>query len=323
MSVKEKILKVLETNKGTSISGESLAKEMGVSRTAVWKAIKALREDGYQIEAAPNKGYFISEGEDPVSKQGIKQYLRPKWQRLPLHIYRTVDSTNNVAKQLALEEAEHGTAVLAFHQSKGKGRLGRSFISPANSGIYLSILLKPSFDMGHAILVTTAASVAVARAIETVCNQQAEIKWVNDVYLNKKKICGILTEAITDFETGEIQYLILGIGVNCSTEDMPGELLNVIGAVEGDFQKNQLAAEIINHAMDLMDDLQSRSFIDEYRRRSMILGKDIKVYKGGYTEESSGLTARALDIDSDGGLKVIYSTGERETLSTGEVSIRI
>lgn len=323
MSVKEKVLKALEEHKGETLSGEALAESMGVSRAAIHKAIKALRLDGYEIDAVTNKGYQLPMSSDMLSAQGIEACLSPDWKDLPIHVYKTVDSTNNVAKKLALEGAPHGTTVLAFHQSKGKGRLGRTFISPANTGIYMSVLLEPMFDMSQSILVTTAASVAVARAIEKVCGIQAQIKWVNDIYVNGKKVCGILTEAITDFETGQIQHLILGIGINCSTKEFPQDLLEIAGALEGDFSKNQLAAEVLNQLLPLMNPLESKSFIDDYKARSMVIGKEIKVYKGGYGPDVPGRAARAMDIDEKGGLQVLYSDGSRETLSTGEISIRL
>ncbi len=323
MSVKEQVLKALEEHKGESLSGEALAESMGVSRAAIHKAIKALRQEGYQIEAVTNKGYRLPASSDMLSAQGIGACLSPNLQDLPIHVYKTVDSTNNVAKKLALEGAVHGTTVLAFHQSQGKGRLGRTFISPANTGIYMSILLKPAFNMSRSVLVTTAASVAVVRAIEKICGTQAQIKWVNDIYVNGKKICGILTEAITDFESGQIQYLILGIGINCSTKEFPEDLLEIAGALEGDFSKNQLAAEVLNQVLPLMDHLESEAFIDDYKAHSLVIGKEIKVYKGGYSGEIPGRAARAMGIDRNGGLRVLYSDGSQETLSTGEISIRL
>ncbi len=323
MSVKEQVLKALETHKGETLSGEALAESMGVSRAAIHKAIKALRLEGYRIDAVTNKGYQLPASSDMLSAQGIEACLSPDLRNLPIHVYKTVDSTNNAAKKLALEGAPHGTTVLALHQSKGKGRLGRTFFSPANAGLYMSVLLEPMFDMGQSILVTTAASVAIVRAIEKVCGMKAQIKWVNDIYANGKKICGILTEAMTDFETGQIQHLILGIGINCSTKDFPEDLLQIAGALEGDFSKNQLAAEILNQLMPLMNHLESESFIDDYKARSMVIGKEIKVYKGGYDAKSPGRTARAMGIDEKGGLQVLYADGSRETLSTGEISIRL
>lgn len=323
MSVKDQVLKVLEENKGQSLSGESMAETFGVSRAAIHKAIKTLREDGYQIEAVTNRGYRLAPESDLLSAQGISTYLTDDLKDLPFHVYKTVASTNDTAKSMALEGAPHGTTVLAFHQSHGKGRLGRTFLSPANTGIYMSILLSPTVDMTQSVPITTAASVAVSRAIKKVCGITPSIKWVNDIYVNGKKICGILTEAMTDFESGQIQHLILGIGINCSVEGFPEELLTIAGALEGDFSKNQLAAEVLNQLIPLMDNLEDRSFIKDYKEWSMVLGKNITVYKGGYSETAQGRSAYVLDIDENGGLVVLYSSGEQETLSSGEISIRI
>ena len=323
MSVKEQVLQALEENKGESLSGENLAEKMQVSRAAIHKAIKSLREDGYRIEAVTNRGYCLAKDSDLLSAQGIRVHLHPEFKDLPLHVYQTIDSTNNAAKKLALDGSPHPAAVLALHQSRGKGRLGRTFISPANTGIYMSVLLKPPVDMSLAVLVTTAASVAVCRAMEKICAAEPSIKWVNDIYANGKKVCGILTEAITDFETGQIQSLILGIGINCSAKALPEELQQIAGALEGDFSKNQLAAQILNELRPLMEDPGSRTFLPDYRKRSMVLGKKIQVYKGGYTEDTPGHPATVLGIDENGGLQVLYSDGSRETLSTGEISIRL
>ena len=323
MSVKEQVLKELEERKGESLSGEKLAEQMGVSRAAIHKAVKAVREDGYRIHAGTNRGYQLDIESDMLSAQGIKAHLAPDWKSLPIYVYKTVDSTNNAAKKLAVEGAEHGTAVFAFHQSHGRGRLGRSFLSPANTGIYMSVLLNPSFDIRRSVLVTTAASVAVVRAIEKVCGLRPEIKWVNDIYLYGKKICGILTEAITDFESGQIQNLILGIGINCSTNEFPKDLLEIAGALEGSFSKNELAAEVLNQLLPLIEHLEDRTFLEDYRGHSLVIGKDIQVYKGGYAGTVPGRGASALGIDENGGLIVQYDSGERETLATGEISIRL
>lgn len=323
MSVKDQVLAALEKNKGTSISGEALANQMNVSRTAVWKAIKSLREEGYEIQALTNRGYSLSTESDVLSAQGIRPYLDSPYRDLPLHIYQSIDSTNNQARILASGGAPHGTAVLALHQTQGKGRMGRTFVSPDRMGIYLSLLLKPDFDVSHSLLVTTAASVAVVHAIKKVCDLDPMIKWVNDIYLDGKKICGILTEALTDFETGQIEYLVLGIGINCNTKGIPDDLKNIVGALPDTVSKNHLAAEVINQVMTLVQNLEAERFIREYQEHSMVTGQNILVYKGGYKEDVRGIPARALGIDKQGGLKVLYSSGEQETLTSGEVSIRL
>lgn len=319
MSVKDEVLKALEQNKGQSFSGEGLASTLGVSRAAVWKAITALRKEGYLIEAITNKGYMLLEESNLLSEQGIRMHLDEANAAVALQVHNVIDSTNQGAKMLALQGAAHGTVVIANEQTKGRGRLGRDFYSPASTGIYLSLILKPNFDISKSVLVTTAASVAVVRAIRKVCQCEARIKWVNDVYIADKKICGILTEAVTNFENGEIEYLVLGIGVNCQLPEagFPDELKEKAGNIPISFSRNKLAAEIINQVLHLYEDIENRDFIQEYKEKSMVLGKNIQVIRKGVNKD-----ARALDIDEDGGLLVEYSDGTKEVLNTGEISIR-
>lgn len=378
MTVKSEVLRTLEENRGISFSGEALAERLGISRAAVWKAITSLRNEGYEITAGTNRGYLLAQSNDLLSEEGIRHYLSDSNRSLPLHVFKVLESTNLTAKKLALEGAVHGTAVIANQQTKGRGRLGRSFYSPPSSGIYLSILLKPNFDISKSVLVTTAASVAVARAVKNICNIEAQIKWVNDVYVNNLKICGILTEAVTDFESGNIEYIALGIGVNCCMpesgfpEDLSGKVgsLNLFkgdesscdeGSAFGNFSRNSLIGEIINQVMSIYENIENREFISEYRERSLLLGREIQVIKGGSSASSlnsakdssasardsscsakessdfstdsscfakassapSGLSAIALDIDNDGCLLVEYEDGTREVLNTGEISIRL
>lgn len=320
MNTKKIILNTLKAGRGEPVSGEALAESIGVSRAAVHKAIKALRSEGYQINASTNKGYRLEEKEQILTPDGLRNNLPDD---LPMIFMQSTDSTNTEAKKLALEGAAHGTSVFALRQTAGKGRLGRSFHSTAGTGIYMSIILKPKFDISKSVLITTAASVAVCRALREVCNAEPEIKWVNDVYINNKKVCGILTEATTDFESGQIESLIVGIGINCSTEGFPQDLLEIAGAVKGDYSTDRLAAQVIIELLMLAEDLDSRSFIEEYRQLSMVIGKTVKVYKGGCSPDAGGHSARVLDIDDNGGLHVLYSTGQQETLSSGEISIRL
>lgn len=326
MATKDLVLEALQRSGENYLSGEALSEELGISRTAVWKAIRILRDEGYTIKAVTNRGYRLIHEEDVITEKSIREHLFTRYKNNRLYIYDTLDSTNNRAKQLALENASHGTTVIAMQQTAGKGRLGRSFFSP-REGIYLSIIIKPTFDLSKSVLVTAAASVAVAQAIESVCGRQAQIKWVNDVYLDGKKICGILTEGITDFETGHIESLVIGIGVNTSVKDFPDELRDTVGAVDGEYSRAALAAEIISRTLKFAENIESREFIREYRDRSMVIGKNVTVYKGIYSispeKELEGRSAKVLGIDDDGGLEVIYADEKRELLTSGEISVRI
>ena len=326
MATKDLVLEALQRSGENYLSGEALSEELGISRTAVWKAIRILRDEGYTIKAVTNRGYRLIHEEDVITEKSLREHLFTRYKNNRLYIYDTLDSTNNRAKQLALENASHGTTVIAMQQTAGKGRLGRSFFSP-REGIYLSIIIKPTFDLSKSVLVTAAASVAVAQAIESVCGRQAQIKWVNDVYLDGKKICGILTEGITDFETGHIESLVIGIGVNTSVKDFPDELRDTVGAVDGEYSRAALAAEIISRTLKFAENIESREFIREYRDRSMVIGKNVTVYKGIYSispeKELEGRSAKVLGIDDDGGLEVIYADEKRELLPSGEISVRI
>lgn len=332
MTVKDEVLKTLENNRSRHISGEEISEKIGVSRAAVWKAVKALREEGYNIEAVTNKGYAMAESGQLVSEELLCRALRPKLKRNGVFCYDSTDSTNLQAKRLMLEgEIRHGSVVFANRQTAGRGRLGRSFNSP-EQGIYVSIVVKPDFDMSKSVLVTVAAAVAVADAIEAVCGQDAGIKWVNDIYIGDLKVCGILTEAETDFETGIIDSLIIGIGVNTSTAGFPAELKKIAGCVNAEDARTKadLTARITENTLANVAEISEGGqpgFMARYRSKSILIGREIMVYKGIYredpTRELGGIPARVEGIDDEGGLMVAYEDGKRETLTSGEVSIRL
>jgi len=328
MRIKDKVLLILEENKGSCISGEALAKELDVSRAAIWKAVKSLQEQGHNITAGTNKGYCLGADSDILTEQGIKSYLATsvvETEFVPdVIVYDTIESTNRTARQMAFDGATHGTSVVANHQTQGRGRLGRSFYSPAQSGIYLSIVLKPNTNAAQATLLTTMAATAVSEAIDKVCDVETEIKWVNDIYLDGKKICGILTEAVTNFESGQIESVILGIGINCAppSSGVPEELKDIMGFIprNNNFSRNQLTAKVICRVLERFKTFETADFLEVYRKRSMLIGCEINVFKSGLTGEAT--PAMAVDIDSVAGLIVEYIDGTRETLTSGEVSVR-
>lgn len=316
MAVKHEVLKLLEENKSIYLSGEHMAESLGVSRAAVWKAIKSLMDEGHDIEGIPHKGYMMKKESDMLSEDAIRIHLK---QDVPVHVHEIIDSTNKEAQALAMDGAPHGTCVLAESQTRGRGRLGRSFYSPAGSGIYMSMVIKPTFDISKSVLITAAASVAVAKAIENVTGISPDIKWVNDIYIEGKKVCGILTQAVTDFESGQISNVIVGIGVNCRETAFPEELKNIAGIVPGEYSRNLLAAEIIGNMLSVCENIEEREFIGYYRDHSMIIGKDINVIP----RDQDPVPAHADGIDENGGLIIRYENGESAILTTGEVSIRI
>ena len=229
------------------------------------------------------------------------------------------DSTNRVAKELAENGAAEGTLVVADRQSMGKGRLGRSFFSP-EGGIYMSLVLRPKLSAERAVLITTGAAVAVARAIERVSKLTAGIKWVNDIFVDGKKVCGILAEAGLDPEREAPSYVVLGVGINVKRQYVPEELKEIVGCLEDAGQtllKEDLIAAVWEEFAVLYENLSTAVYMEEYKERSVLINKEVVVY--GQTGE---YTAIVTDIDKEGHL-VIDREGKREELSFGEVSIRM
>ena len=322
MAVKNDILAYLEQHRNGFCSGELLAKELGVSRAAVWKAVESLKKSGYEIEAVTRKGYRIDKNNDLLSAESIAPFLEEHCQKLKIQTFSSLESTNLTAKQLALAGAEEGTVVLTEEQTLGRGRLGRSFFSPAGAGIYFSIILRPELKAFEAVLITTAAAVAVCRAVKETTGAEAQIKWVNDIYVNERKICGILTEALTGFESGSVECVILGIGLNfCQPEGgFPPELRDRAGCLfakkPDGTMRSRLAGAILNHAYALCSSVENRAFLEEYRQRSLILGREITVSHSGEIQ-----SAVACAIDQSGGLLVRYPDCSLETIHSGELSL--
>lgn len=323
MTTKEKLLELFEENKGVYLSGEEIAESLSVSRAAVWKAVRDLQNKGYSIDAVRNKGYSLSTETDIISAQGIKKYLNPVCNNLEIEVVGSIDSTNAAVREKAINGACEGFTIIANMQTNGKGRRGRTFYSPANTGIYLSILLRPSdCTAAEVVNLTTIAAVAVCEAIEAESDKQAEIKWVNDIYISDKKVCGILTEASINLEDDFPEYVILGIGINVSLPEngFPDDLKNIAGTIFTKSQsdgKNRLASEFLNRFMNYYSDFPNSNYIDEYRKRSLVIGKNIQVDFAGTCKN-----AKAINIDDHCRLIVEYEDKKTECLSSGEISIK-
>ena len=320
MGKKERILELLGT--GETVSGEQLARELGVSRNAVWKFMNQLRRSGYEIDAVTNRGYRLKSAPDMLSEAEIRRWLTAKEIGRDLEIHAKLDSTNNRAKALAAAGAPHGLTVIADTQSGGRGRMGRSFFSPEHSGIYLTCVLRPECPPEKAGLLTSLAAVAAARAVEKVSPEaEVKIKWVNDLYLGEKKICGILSEAGLGMEAGRLEYAVVGIGINVKKMAFPPELRDIATSIGNETgaepDRNRLIAEILNELETLYGDLESGAFLAESRRRSNVIGRSVTVIEGGKT-----YPARAMDIDSQGRLVIETGTG-RSCLNYGEVSLKL
>lgn len=323
MLIKGKVLKILEENKGRNISGEEIAKTLNISRTSIWKAINSLRNEGYVINAVTNKGYSLATNTDFISKEGISLYLNKSCSDIEIYNYKTISSTNEIAKNLALSGAKHGTVVISEEQTAGKGRLGRSFYSPANTGIYMSIILRPNLTAMDSVLITTSSSVIICESIKKVTGIDCQIKWINDIYLNNKKVAGILTEASTNFESGTIDYLILGIGINFNQpkDDFPDELKSIASSLfnnnNNNINRNMLCAEIISNILDIIPRIKNYDFISEYKKRSIVLNQEIIYISSGISSKG-----KAININCDGSLVVEHDDGSIKILNSGEVSIR-
>lgn len=314
MNTKSDILTILEQNRHRDVSGQELADTLGISRTAVWKAIKALEREGHRITAAPKRGYRLAN--EILSAEGISACLS---NNLPVHYYPVIDSTNTEAKRMAMSGACHGTILVAETQTAGRGRFGKSFYSPESTGLYMSVILKPGDTaISDAQMITVAAAVVVSQAIEELTGQQPGIKWVNDLYLGDKKICGILTEAVSDFESGRVESIIIGIGINCATTDFPEELTNIAGSLgDSTLSRNRLAALIADGLVNNFSRINDPEIITEYKSRSIMLGKTITYLQSG-TEH----TAVVLDINDKGNLVVRNADNLVDIISSGEVSIK-
>lgn len=322
MTAKDRILFLFETNRGIYLSGERIAGELGISRAAVWKAVKKLEEEGYSIHAIPNRGYCLSSETDILSSQGIQKYLKEEAQKLDIHVSSVVDSTNSMVWKKADEGIQDGYVLAANEQITGRGRTGRYFFSPKGTGVYLSILLRPQgYGAKQALQITTLAAVAVCEAIEEVSGKHPEIKWVNDIFLDGRKICGILTEASFGMESGLLDYAVLGVGINVYRPEMgfPEELRNTAGFLfeksEKDL-KNRLAASFLHHFMMAYAGNDKTEYIRKYREYSFLVEKEIDVLQGNEKRR-----AFVRDIDEECRLVVEYEDGRVEALSYGEVSI--
>lgn len=324
MTTKEKLLALLEDSKGTFFSGEEIARTLQVSRAAVWKAVSALREDGYTIDAATNKGYRLSPDSDILSPQGIRRFLKPEYRDLDLTVLPTAPSTNALVREKANQGCPEGCIIIACEQTAGRGRYGRQFFSPVDSGVYLSLLLRPTaYSPQQATCLTAAAAAAMCQAIEAVTGQQPGIKWVNDIFLHGKKVCGILTEAAVGLETGTLNYMVLGAGVNLypPVKGFPEEIQPIAGSVlerSCPEAKNRLVGEFLNRFWDFYTHPECRAYLEDYRSRSLAIGQNVTVLSAG-----RAVSAYAYGIDDDFRLLVRYENGDTEALSYGEIRIQL
>ena len=324
---RETVLELLRGGAGDFLSGEELSRRLGLSRAAIWKAVDALRREGYVIEARTGLGYRLAAVPDAMSEAEIRSFLgRTAVVGRELRCFDTLDSTNIRAKQLAQEGAPDGTVVTADLQTAGRGRMDRSFQSPRGKGVYLTALLRPNLPPERLLPVTAMAGVAVCDAVEELCGVRPGLKWPNDPVLGGKKLCGILTELSLEGETGRV-HLVLGIGVNVGqrAEDFSPEVAEMATSLSIALGRSVSRPALAAAEIRALDRLYARLLagdltadLEAYRRSCVNLGKTVQLISPDGARE----TARALDIDRDFSLVVRTGTGETKTVRSGEVSVR-
>lgn len=320
--MKNKILRILKNSKDF-VSGEKMSEEFNMTRSGIWKYINMLKEDGYNIESVPRKGYRIVSSPDLLTYEEIEEYLETDFIGRNVQYFQSIDSTNKKAKEIAFHE-EEGTILIAEEQLEGKGRLGRDWISPRGKGIWMSIILKPKVEPMAVAKTTLLGAAAVHKALENM-NINSEIKWPNDILINNKKVCGILTEM--NCELNMINYVVIGIGinVNLNENDIPEELkykATSIKISEGkEIDRKILVAHILNEFENLyipfMDKGDATRAINICRENSALIGKEVRIITG---EEIK--LGKVLDVNEDGELVVELGNGIIENVFSGEISIR-
>ncbi|MBQ0059658.1 MAG: biotin--[acetyl-CoA-carboxylase] ligase [Lachnospiraceae bacterium] len=325
MKTKDHVLQLLQKNTDF-VSGEMISKDLGISRMAVSTAVKTLRSEGYKIESVTRRGYRLCEAPDLLSLGAILGHLDDSWKDRLIYL-ESIDSTNNYLKQLAEEGAKDGTVVIANEQTKGKGRRGRQFLSLKDKGIYFSILLRPNCKPSDMATITAWTAVAIAKAITDATGLAPDIKWVNDLLMQGRKIAGILTEMSIEAESGAIDNVIIGIGINANQtlEDFPEELQQIAGSIAmasgHQVPRAKLAACMAVEMAKLTDawPAEKEAYLNAYRQHCITTtDQDIDVIVGDKRRP-----ARALSICDDFSLLVEYENGSRENLSSGEVSTRL
>ncbi len=310
MNNKSKVLSLLENSKGEFLSGQGIADMLNISRAGVWKIIENLRREGYSI-LSDRKGYSLEGENNILSKEGILANLPLNLQDMEIFYFDEIDSTNNEAKRSG---SIHNSLYISPKQISGRGRFGRTFESP--KGIYFSLFYKMDL-LEFSDILTIRAVLAVVRGLKE-ANLNPEVKWVNDVFLGGKKVCGILTEATMNMESGTISDVIIGIGLNIGTEleDFSGEVSKIAGVISKDINKNLLVGNILKE-MDILLKTPTRDVINEYRDYLFILEKKVT-----YTTDGEEKEGRVLDIDDEGAL-IVLEDGNIRKLNSGEISIKI
>lgn len=320
--MKAELLRLLKGTEGY-ISGQQLCEHFGVSRTAVWKMIGQLKEEGYEIEAIKNKGYHIQKAPDVMTAEELKSCLKTRWMGQNCICLETVDSTNTCAKRMAEDGAPAGTLVTAEEQTEGKGRRGRQWVTTRGENIMMTVVLRPGIRPEHASRLTLLMAMAVAKAIRRITGLAAEIKWPNDVVVHEKKVCGILTEL--SMEVDYINYVVIGAGINVNQESFPEDIREMAGslckALGRRIARAELTAAILEELEVLYEIfLKTEDLSKLYRSYNELCvncGREIRVLDPG--KEYAGTTD---GINASGELVVRRTDGSMTCIYAGEVSVR-
>ena len=319
----QRVCAALQAAEGAYLSGEELSRSIGITRAAVWKAVEALRRQGYDIEARTGRGYRLRQSPDLLRRETVEAYLsapRADWE-----VLESVDSTNFACRRLALEGAEDGTVVMADCQTAGRGRRNRSFQSPAGRGLFLSILWRPGCTPDKLLPLTALSAVAVYRAVERVCGVNLRIKWPNDLVLHGKKLGGILTEMALEGESGLVSHAVVGIGLNVHhlPSDFEGQVRDIATSLDmeldGRVCRGKLAAALLEELDYLRGEVlfAPEKWLEPYRAACLNIGQTVQLIRGETRER-----VEAVAVDGQFGLVVRHENGELETVRSGEVSVR-
>ncbi|NPV92149.1 MAG: biotin--[acetyl-CoA-carboxylase] ligase [Firmicutes bacterium] len=317
--MKKNLLDLLAAKEGY-VSGEDISQELGVSRTAVWKQVRSLRELGYDIDAQPRQGYRLRLRPDRLLPAEIARGLNTGWMGREVVYLEETDSTNEVAKKLAREGAREGTIVVAEHQSRGKGRQGRQWESPPYSGVYFTVILRPSFAPRYAPRATLMAAVAVARGIKRSTGLEVRIKWPNDILLNEGKVVGILTEMSSDMDS--IHHLVIGIGININHEiQIPSRYRYPATSLQSELKSPVSRLEVLQRCLEELEKCYDEwvkdgfaNLLDEWRAMSHTLGRWVKV-----NFDEAAVEGTAEDVEEDGSLLLRQKDGSIFRVVAGEV----
>lgn len=320
--MRDTILQLMSQRQGEYISGEELSRRLGVSRTAVWKHIQALREEGYVIDSQPRSGYRLLERPDLLLPGEVQAGLQTHVFGRQFHHYAEVGSTNDVARELANEGAPEGTVVVAEKQTRGRGRLGRNWFSPSGQGIWFSVILRPPLAPSEVTKITLVAAVAVARALRGLTGLDVRIKWPNDLLVGGKKLVGILTQLNAEVE--KINYVVIGIGVNANVDmtTFPPEVRTIATSIRVELGQPFSRVKILQRILEELETAYQSfihggfpSLLQEWKQLSYTLGRWVKVTQP--TEEVEGL---ATDVDEDGCLVLRLADGSCRRVIAGDVS---